>query len=139
MTTIRYSAPFGKLIGLAALTALAAGAVNVGLFHVAKALGGFGPDLATQQGDHIAEVHILMAGLLTALVGAGVYALLVRYTQRPVFIFSILAVIVLILDGYTPFTLINVTVIDNVFLQIMHLICGGAYWYVFTQKATQRS
>lgn len=125
------------LLRVAPLVALTAAAVNAVIFYVAGSLGTF-PATALIQGQPLTVVPVIISSVLPVLVAAGVFALLGRFTRRPVRIFTIVAVLLLVATAANPFVGIpGVTPAMGIVLNLMHLVVGGLVVWGFTRYATR--
>lgn len=77
---------------------------------------------------------------MPVLVVAGVFALLRRYSKQPVPVFTILAVVLLVLSFANPFLAIpNVSVATALWLNLMHIVVAGAVLYFFRRQVYPQS
>jgi uncharacterized membrane protein len=113
--------------------AVIAAIVNGVLFFVGSAAGAFPATVITPMGTPITLAAVLISSVVGILVGTLGYTILNWLTANPNRWFTILAVIVLILFAYNPFTLAGAPMLMIVFLEIMHLVAGGAILYFLTR------
>ena len=111
------------------IAAVVAAAINAVLYFIGAAMGGFPPDVLTTMGTSITVVPVVLFTVVSILAGTLVYTILNWLTKNPNRWFTILAVVVLILMAYTPFTLPGAPMLMNLLLQVMHLVAGGAAIY----------
>jgi hypothetical protein len=107
--------------------------MNVVLYFVGSPLGAFPSDVVTPAGTPITVALVVIMSVLPLLIGTLGYTILNWLTTTPNRWFTILAIIVLIVMAYTPFTLPGAPVIMNLFLQVMHLVAGGSLIYCLTR------
>ena len=113
--------------------AVAAG-VNALLYFVGSALGGFPADVLTPSGLPVTVAPVVIMSAVLILIGTAVYWLLCRFVANPNRWFTIVAVLVLVVMAYGPFTLPNAPTLMIVLLEIMHLVAGGTAIYCLTQE-----
>jgi hypothetical protein len=124
------------LWSVAPLTGLAAAGLNAGLFFAADSAGLF-PATALINGAPLSVLPVIISSIIPTIVAAGVFALLGRFTQHPVRIFTILAIVLTILSFANPFLGIpGVTVPMAVVLNLMHVVVAGCVVYSFRRNAT---
>lgn len=110
----------------------AVGAVilNTLLFFLGRNFGAFSPTLRVQ-GEPFELLPVVLSSFAPVLVGAALFALLPRFVAQPKRIFGIVALIVLTLMFFTPFTIPNAPTSTIVLLELMHLIvAAGTVWAV---------
>lgn len=139
METSRLTSPQIRYhrLGLATLLAASLAAIiNAVLFLVGSALGQFPETLvipASGQGVTLGPVIFMSA--MGAIGGALVYALLGKFTKRPVRWFRIIGVIVLVLSFGSPFAFPNAPFGFYVILLLMHVVAGLSTILVLTTLA----
>lgn len=84
-------------------------------------------------GIPITFAPVVVSSVLMLLVGTLGYTVLNWLPANPNRWFTILAVIVLILMAYHPFTLPGAPLLMILFWQLMHLVAGGAILYFLTR------
>ncbi len=140
MTTFPVSQPArvvsGALLRVAPSTGLVAAAVNAVLFFAAHSAGLF-PATALVNGQPLTVVPVIISSIVPVLVAAGVFALLGRFTQNPVRIFTVLAAVLLVVSFINPFMGIpGVTTAMALVLNVMHIVVAGLTVYAFRRYAT---
>jgi hypothetical protein len=113
--------------------AIVAAVVNMVLYFIGSALGAFPSDVITPIGEPITVASVAMMSVLPLLIGTLGYTILNWLTTNPNRWFTIVAIIVLIVMAYSPFTLPGAPMIMNLFLQVMHLVAGGSLIYFLTR------
>jgi hypothetical protein len=127
---------YGKLVQAALIAAVVAVVLNVVVYFIGSALGTLPESVVVPPANlPITVVPIVMATVMGAVAGTIVYALLGRFTARPVTIFRILGTVVLILSLAQPFIIPNVPLNMVITLDIMHIIAGAVIIYVLTTVA----
>lgn len=115
------------------LAAVVAAGINALLYFAGAALGGFPPDVLTRMGTPVTVAPVVFMSVVLILLGTGVYVLLCRFVANPKRWFTILAVAILVVMAYSPFTLPDAPLLMIVLLEIMHLVAGGAAIYFLTR------
>jgi hypothetical protein len=134
-TAISQSKPgLGAIWRNGVIAAVVAAVINAILFYIGAAAGGFPTSVLTPMGVPITISTVLVATVVGILVGTLGYTILSRLTTNPNRWFTILAVIVLVLMVYNPFTLPGAPVLMIAILQIMHLVAGGAAIYFLARS-----
>lgn len=116
------------------IAAIVAAVINAILFYIGAAAGGFPASVLTPMGVPITVMPVIIATVLGIVVGTLGYAILSRFTTNPNRWFTIVAIVVLLLMVYNPFTLVGAPVLMIALLQIMHLVAGGAALYFLTRS-----
>lgn len=127
MTTQTLDRPQWSAFGQRALVALiAAPAANVIVYVIAAALGVL-PDsvLVGPMEQPITVIPVIMASLMGAIAGIGVYSVLLRFNKQPRRLFIRLSVIVLVL-ALIPTLFISAPVGMILALNIMHFVAAAA-------------
>ena len=126
------------LLKVAPLAALAAAAINAVLYFIGdaaglmdKTVGMPGPDGTVQA---ITVLPVLISSIIPVLLGAGLLALLNRFTANPLRIYGIVTIVMLVLFAANPFMAIpNMPMDMGIWLNVMHLVVGGAAWYAYSR------
>ncbi len=127
MTTQTLDRPQWSAFGQRALVALiAAPAANVIVYVIAAALGVL-PDsvLVGPMEQPITVIPVIMASLMGAIAGIGVYSVLLRFNKQSRRLFIRLSVIVLVL-ALIPTLFISAPVGMILALNIMHFVAAAA-------------
>lgn len=112
--------------GLNALMALVAASVaNAIVYFIASALGAV-PEtvLVGPMSQPITLLPVVSATMMGAVAGIVVYAGLLRFTQQPKRIFTIMAVVVLLV-AIAPTLTLGAPAAMVVALNVMHVVAGG--------------
>ncbi len=118
-----------------ALTGIVSGVINAALFYLFHNMDIITDDVLLQPGVYMTVAPIVITSFVTSLVGAFVYYLLDKNTQRGYRIFSIVAIVILLLSFTNPFMLIdNVPLTYAMALNIMHVVVIGVLFY-FIKRA----
>lgn len=123
---------------LAGLTAAGVAAViNSILFFIFHAAGIITDDIFMQPNQPMTVVPIIMSSIIPTLIGSMVFFLFEKYSSNGFKIFSIVAIILLVLSFMNPFMGIpNVTIPYGIALDFMHVVVAGSLLY-FIRKAKQ--
>jgi hypothetical protein len=113
--------------GLIAAAVAAVG--NAVLFFIGAAMGAFPDTVLTPMGIPITVVSVIVSSVVGVLLGTLAYTGLNAFTKNPNRWFLILAVLVLVVTAFNPFTLPGAPMLMIVFLELMHLVAGGAAIY----------
>jgi hypothetical protein len=116
---------YSKLWWVALVAAAAAAAVNAVIYFIASALGAFPPTLMTPAGQPLTVVPVIFSSVVGVIGGSIVYAILGRFLKRPVAIFRIVALVVLVLSFAQPLIIAGASALDIVVLEIMHVVAGA--------------
>lgn len=125
---------FGKIPQAIVFAGVIGAVINTIIFFIGNAIGGM----------KIPMIMVPIMSIALVAIGGLVYALLGKFTKRPITIFIILSVIVLVLDAFAPYNamfnppapgveLFNTTTF--VATELMHLVSGGLAIYAFTRRA----
>ncbi|MCX6046205.1 MAG: DUF6069 family protein [Chloroflexi bacterium] len=115
------------------MAAVIAAVVNGILFLIGSAAGAFPSSVITPMGVPITIGAVVLMSAVGVLVGTLVYTIFSRFSARSGRWFTIVAVIVLLLMAYSPFSLAGAPTLMILFLEIMHLVAGGAAIYFLTR------
>ncbi len=142
MTTFAHPIPTASrvvpsaLLRVAPLTGLAAAAINAVIYFGAKALAMI-PDTALVEGKPLTVVPVIIASIVPVLIGAGIFALLGRFTKHPMRIFTILTLVMVGITIPRPFTgIAGVIPAMGIALNLMHVVVAGLTLYAFRRYAT---
>ncbi len=125
---------FGKIPQAIAFAGVGGAIINTIIYFIGNAI--------SEMKAPIIMVPI-MSIVLVALGGL-VYAILGKLTKRPITIFIVISVVVLVLDAFMPINamstppmpgapLFNIATV--IALELMHLVSGGLAIYAFTRRA----
>lgn len=114
------------------LAGVAAAAANAVVFYVGVALGLVSESVGVANGEPLAVSAVVISTLVPALFGTVLFAVLGRFTRRPVRIFRIVAAVVLVLSLVTPFTIPGITAGMILVLLLMHVVAAAVITGVLT-------
>lgn len=113
--------------------AVVATVINVILYTIGAALGGFPQDVITPMGQPITVIIVIASSAVAILLGTLVYTILSRYTANPNRWFLIITAIVFIVMLPNPLMIANAPVLMIVLLELMHIVTAGAALYFLTR------
>ncbi len=121
----------GGVIKNGAIAGVIGVVVNAILYFIGSAMGAFPETVLNPAGQPITLVPVIIVTLIGAIAGTLGYLILSRFMVKPLANrwFTILAVIILIGMAFTPFSLPGAPTSMIVFLEIMHVVIGGALIY----------
>lgn len=125
---------FGKIPQAIAFAGLIGAVVNTVIYFIFSAFGEIRAPL----------IMVPIMSVVLVAIGGLVYAILGKVTKRPITIFIIISIVVLVLDAFAPINAMSsppmpgaplfntVTVIAT---ELMHLVSGALALYAFTRIA----
>lgn len=127
---------FGKLAWVAPLTALVASIGNLIIYALARA-GGALPDsvVMPMNGQPLPAAAVVLSTVAGVAGATAVYALLGRFTRRPITIFRIVAAIVLVLSLASPFGIAGAGGAYVAVLLAMHFVTAVVAVGLLTTRA----
>ena len=126
---------FKQVIIAAAIAAGVSALINAILFFIFQAAGILTPDIMVQPNQPLSVIPVIMASILPTFIAAIVFFLLEKYSKNGFKIFSILAIILLLLSFSNPFFSIpNITIGYGVVLCLMHVVVAVSILF-FIQRA----
>ena len=109
--------------------------INAVLYFIFKALGVFTDDIFLQPGQPLTVVPVIISSILPSLVGACIFFLFEKFSSKGFTIFSIVAIVLMLLSFMNPFVAIpHITVAYGIALNLMHVVVALALLY-FIKKA----
>lgn len=131
-----------RRVPLATGAALAIGVVANGvLFLIGRATGAIGENVTVPNGQVLGLAAVITMTVLPTLLGAIVYAILgaIGRIRRPVTVFRILALGLLLLSFWSPFSIAGASAGLIVFLELMHVAAAAAIVWSLTTLARERA
>jgi hypothetical protein len=129
---------YSKLWWVALVAGAAAAAVNAVIYFITSTLGAFPPTLITPAGQPLTVVPVIVSSVVGIVGGAIVYAIFGRVFKRPVGIFRIVALVVLVLSFTSPLSIPGASTLDIIALEIMHVVAGAsAIWFLTTMAVKE--
>lgn len=127
---------WNRLLIAALIGAVGAAVANGLIFVIASALGLFPQDLNTPAGQPIGLGAVVISTFVGALGATAVFALLARFTRRPITIFRIVAAVVLLLSFATPLSL-GAPLPMVLTLELMHIVAAAIIVWALTTRSRQ--
>ena len=130
---------WSRLFWVAPLTALVAAVANGLVYLVASAVGAIPSDFVISGPETSLTLGMVVATTIApALLGAVVFALLGRFTRRPVRNFVVLSAVLLVLSFVTPLTIPGAPFSMVLALELMHVVAAAAVVGLLTKMAASR-
>lgn len=118
-----------------AFAGIVSGIVNAALFYLFHGMDIIRDDVLIMPDQYMSVLPVVITSFVTSIVGAFVYYLLDKYTQRGYRIFTIIAIVILLVSFTNPFLMIdNVPLTYAMALNIMHVVVVGVLFY-FIKRA----
>lgn len=126
---------FKQVMIAAAIAAGVSVITNAILFFIFQAAGILTSDIMIQPNQPLSVIPVILASILPTFIAAIVFFLLEKYSKNGFKIFSILAIILLLLSFSNPFVAIpNVTIGYGLVLCLMHVVVAVSILF-FIQRA----
>ncbi|QIN79711.1 hypothetical protein GBA65_15545 [Rubrobacter marinus] len=125
-------AGFGRLLIYGVVAGVAAAVANAVVYLLASALGAMPQDVVAN-GQPITLGAVATSSFVPAILAALLLALLGRFTRRPVSIFRIVAVVLLVVSFVTPFSIPGAPIAMIVALLLMHVVAAAVIVAVLTR------
>jgi hypothetical protein len=117
------------------LAAAISAVVNAIIFFVAAATGLLDTNFVMQPlGQTLTVVPVIASSFIGVLVGTAVFAALAKFTSRPISIFRVVAIVVLVLSFIQPLLIPNVPLGMLLTLELMHVVAGVIAIYLLTTR-----
>ena len=131
--TIKENTSIRRLLWAGPITAVIAGLANIIVREIAVALGTIPSDLFILQ-----EPGVFISNLIQVLLGAGVFALIIKFAKRPVRTFRIVAVVALLISLTNPIMVANgmmpigatISTATMLSMMVMHIVAGAIAIYL---------
>jgi hypothetical protein len=129
-----------RLLWAGPLTAVLAGAANIIVREIAVVLGTIPADLFILQ-----EPGVFISTFVQVLLGAAVFALIIKFARQPVRSFRIVAVIALLLSLTNPVMVANgmmpigatISTATMLSMMVMHIVAGAIAFYLLPRLARE--
>ena len=126
---------FKQIIIAGVIAAGVAAVTNAILFFIFHSAGVLTDDIMVQPNQPLNIVAIIMASIIPSLIGACIFFLFEKFGKNGLKIFSMVAIILLVLSFGNPFFGIpNVTIAYCIVLDIMHIVVALSLLY-FIRRA----
>lgn len=127
-----------KLLSLAPLAGLIAAVLNAILFLIGSSTGAIPADfIIPNAGQPLTIVPVLVSSFLPAVAGGLLLAVLNRFTKRPLRIFTIITLAILVFSFIGPLGIPSAPVGLIVILELMHVVVVGVVLTVFNRLANR--
>lgn len=128
---------FKQIITAGAIAAGVAVVINVILFLIFHSAGVISDTVFVQPNQPLTVVPVIMSSILPTLIGACVFFLFEKYTNNGFKIFSIVAIVLVLLSLASPFMAVQgMPVPYGVVLCVMHLVVAFSLLY-FLKRANK--
>jgi hypothetical protein len=128
---------FKKIMTAALAAGSTAALINSVLFFLFRALGIITDDVFVQDNQPLTVIPVILSSLVPSLLAGVAYYFLSRYTRNGYRIFSIVALVLLLLSFANPFVGIRgITVTMGIALNVMHIVVVACLLYFFKRTHT---
>jgi hypothetical protein len=129
----------GRLWWASLLAGLGAAAANVVVYLIASAAGAI-PQTVLIPGMNmpVTAVPVILNSFVPAILAGVLLALLNRFARRPVRLFRIIAVVLLLLSFANPFTIPGAPIAMILALNVMHVVAAAIIVGVLTTVPLRR-
>jgi uncharacterized membrane protein YvlD (DUF360 family) len=129
---------FKSTIIAAAIAGVTAAIINSILYFLFLATGLISNSVFVQDGQPITVLPVIISSLIPSLLAGVVFYLLSRYTTNGYRIFSIIAIILLVISFANPFMAIEgVPLKMAIALNVMHIVVVASLLYFFKRIMEQ--
>ena len=120
MNTTSTKTTFGKILLYSLIAGATAAVINSILFFIGKALGAF-PEtlLIPNQGQPFTVLPFIFSSILPSLVAGLVMGIINHFSKSPKKIFNIIAIVLVLLSFYSPFTVPGISIMAIIFFNII--------------------
>lgn len=109
--------------------------INVVLFYIFHSAGIIRDDIFIDGKQPLAMVQVIISSILPALIAVIVFFLMEKFTNNGYVIFSVVAIILLLLSFLSPFmTIKGISVGYGIVLNLMHIVVALSVLY-FIKRA----
>ncbi|HQQ94061.1 MAG TPA: DUF6069 family protein [Bacteroidia bacterium] len=121
------------------MAALCGSLINIVIFYLFHSLGILSDRIFIQPGQPLGLFQVIFASTVPLLIASLVFFLFEKYTANGYRIFSIVAVILLLLSFLNPFmTIPGVTILYGIVLNLMHVVVVFFLLY-FLKRANDKA
>jgi len=119
------------------LAGITSAVINGILFLIFHGAGVISDNIYPQPNQPMTIMPVIMGSVVPAIIGSLVFFLLEKFTNNGFKIFSIVAIVLMVLSLYSPFTVIpGVTIGYSLVLCVMHIVVALTLLY-FIRRAKQ--
>lgn len=132
MNTTSTKTTFGKILLYSLIAGATAAVINSILFFIGKALGAF-PEtlLIPNQNQPFTVLPFIFSSILPSLVAGLVMGIINHFSKSPKKIFNIIAIVLVLLSFYSPFTVPGISIMAIIFFNIMHLVVAASLMFFY--------
>lgn len=128
---------WGRLAPVGLLAALVAAVANAAVYVVAAAAGAMPQEIVVNGQGPITVSVVAALSAQGAVAATIVYALVGRFARRPVRLFRVVAVVVLVLSLVPPFTITGAPITMILALELMHVVAAVVIVGLLTTLASR--
>lgn len=134
MNTQTKKTSFGKIMLYSLFAGLTSVVINEILFFIGKAMGAF-PEtvMVPNQNQPFNALPFIFSSIIPSLVAGLVMGLINHIAKAPKKIFNIIAIVLVLLSLYSPFTIPMAPMSMIIVLNIMHLVVAGNLIYFYNR------
>ena len=135
-TTQTERVAFKKIPQAGLIAAVTAAVLNVVIYFIGNAMGGMKLPLT--------PVLVAVFSILGITIGGVIFALLGRFTKRPITIFTIISIVFLVLYAFAPINAMSSSpmpgmepfnITTTIATELMHLVAGALAIWSYTTRA----
>ena len=126
---------YRRLLWVAPLAAAVAAIANLALYFIADALGAFPDGILLPNGQTMGPAPVISTSVIGVIAAAIVFAVLGRFSARPIRLFRIVALVALVLSFASPFGIAGAGAAYIGTLLLMHVVAALAAIGFFTTLA----
>ena len=109
--------------------------INVVLFYIFHAMGVITDSIFIQPNQPLTVVPVIISSILPSLVGASVFFLFEKYMDNGFKIFSIVAIVLMLLSLASPFLSVpNMPIGYAIVLDVMHVVVALSLLFFIKKK-----
>lgn len=122
-----------RLLWAGPVAAVGAAVANAVVFLVASGIGAIPGDvLIPNAGAPLSLGMVALSSAVPAIPAAIVFAVIGRFSRRPVRAFGVVTAVVLLLSFVTPFTVPGAPLAMILSMELMHVVAAGVIFYALT-------
>ena len=126
---------YRRLLWVAPLAAAVAAIANLALYFIADALGAFPDGILLPNGQTMGPAPVLSTSVIGVIAAAIIFAVLGRFSARPIRLFRIVALVALVLSFASPFGIAGAGGTYIGALLLMHVVAAFVAVGFFTTLA----
>lgn len=129
------SIAWSRLLVAALIGIVGAAVANALIYVIASALGLIPADIEVQPGQTLSVAMVIISTIAGTLAGTIVFALLARFTRRPISLFRIIAGVALLLSFASPLTIPGAPLSMILTLELMHITAAAILVWALTTRS----